>query len=521
MSTDTDTLLAGILTDRVKRIETLLDIEDKQQNLIPFKLNPIQRRMISDMTGRDVMVKPSQIGASSAIIGDLMLDTITRPGTVSVIVSHEEFITQRLLVKAQTYYDHLKEKIPSIPSMHHKSSNLKTFPDIHSSFYVGSARAYVFGRGETIHNLLCDEYAFWDEDAIERIMAAISQRVPVTGRIIVLSTPNGEGNSFHEIYMNAKEGAAIGKSVYTPHFYAWYEHDEYMLSKDSPYCLPGDNVENLEYTDEEQLLITHRGLTPDQIRWRRRKIVEFESLRRSGTSRVLFQQEYPEDDVSCFLTAGDMAYNAEILNGLAKGCSKPEYMWKGAKIWYPPMPNNRYVISTDVGVAKHSETVITVWHCYTKDGKEWFKHCASLSGLIMPGPAAELALDLGLYYNKGLITWDAASQGIAFGDVVYSKYGNIYYREDLQSGARGRVPGWLTSPRTKLYMYDQLCRALPNMITHDINLVSQMKNMRVINEKLVSVGLDDFHDSAGIAICCRGSVPVTVGFAGTSGWKRF
>ena len=515
------TVLEDILSDRVKRIETLLDIEDKSQNLIPFKLTRLQNRMITDMTGRDVIVKPSQMGASSVIIADLLLDTITRPGTVSVIVSHEEFITQRLLLKAQHYYDRLKEKIPTIPEMHHKSSNLKSFPDIHSSFYIGSSRAYVFGRGETIHNLLCDEYAFWDEDAIERIMAAISQRVPVTGRIIVLSTPNGEGNSFHEIYVNAKEGHVIGKSVFTPHFYAWYEHEEYTIPFDSPYALPGDNTPELDLTDEERLLVNLHGLTHDQIRWRRRKIVEFESLRRSGSSRILFTQEYPEDDVSCFLTAGDMAYNGDILNEMAKNCYKAPHQYNQAKIWYQPEPNKKYIISADVGVAKHSETVITVWHFETKDNKEIATHCATISGLIMPNKAAEMAIDLAIYYNGGLITWDAASQGIAFGDVVYSKYGNIYYREDLQSGLKSRTPGWLTSPRTKLYMYDQMSRILPNMITHDSNLVSQIRNMRVVNERLEAVGLDDFHDSAAIAICCRGSIPVTVGFAGESGWTKW
>jgi hypothetical protein len=518
----TNTLIEDIFKDRIKRIEYLLEIEDKQKNLVPMKLKYIQKQALLEMTGRDIIVKPSQVGFSSAVIGDWLLDTIINPGTVSVIISHEEFITQRLLLKAQAYYDHLQSRISSVPEMYHKSSNLKTFPSIHSSFYIGSARSAVFGRGETIHNLFCDEYAFWEEDAIERIMGPASQRVPITGRIVVGSTPNGEGNAFHELYIAAKEGIDIGKSVYTAHFYPWFLHEEYTLAPDSEFVLPGDNTVMLDLTDEEAMLVDNYGLTHDQIRWRRRKVAEFESLRHSGESRILFSQEYPEDDVSCFLTSGEMAYDSDLLNSMAKKCYTTKNIHEtGAKIWYPPEPNLRYVVACDVGVAKQSETVITIIHVeHDKDGREHIKHCASLSGLIMPNAAAKLAKKLGWYYNRALITWDAASQGIAFGDEV-NDYGHIYYREDLQSGRTGRVPGWLTTPRTKLYMYDQITRMLPYTTTHDINLISQLKNMRMIDDKLVSVGLDDFHDSFGIALSCRGSIPTTRGFSGTAGWSKF
>ncbi len=442
---------AEILQDPIKRISLLLDIEDKQQHLVPLIPNKIQSRILLERTGRDVWVKPSQVGASSILLADYFLDTITIPGTVSVIISHEEFITQRLLKKVQTYYDHLYRKIPTIPELHHKSSNLKTFESIGSSFYIGSSRSYIFGRGETIHRLLGDEYAFWDPDSIERIMAPASQRVPIDGKIGILSTPNGEDNAFHEVYKSAKEGHEIGKSIYKAHFYPWFEHDEYTISADSPFCLPADRISPLDLTDEEKLLISIHNLTEDQIRWRRRKIVEFESLRRSGESRILFSQEYPEDDESCFLTAGDMAYDADLLNEMAKRCFKAPIHRELAHIWYPPESNLRYVVCADIGVGKVSETVITVWNFDIKDEKTVCKHCASISGLIMPPQAAVMAKSLAKYYNNALVTWDAASQGLAFGHEMRD-YGNVYFREDVVSGHRSRVECWLTTPNYKKYM---------------------------------------------------------------------
>ena len=98
-------------------------------------------------------------------------------------------------------------------------------------------------------------------------------------------------------------------------------------------------------------------------------------------------------------------------------------------------------------------------------------------------------------------------------------YGNVYFREDVVSGRRSRVEGWLTTPTTKKFMHSEMSKALPNLITHDLNIISQLKNMRWNGDKLVSVGLDDFHDSAAIAICCRTSIPITRGYAGESGWS--
>lgn len=512
--------LAEILQDKVERIKFLLEIEGKDRNLVPLIPNTIQNDILTTQTGADIYVKPSQIGASSIIIGDYLLDTLTQPGTVSVIISHEEFITQRLLYKAQKYYDRLKERIPTIPDAHHKSANLKTYPDINSSFYIGSARGYIFGRGETIHNLLCDEYAFWDDSSIGRIMAPAIQRKPMECRVQIISTPNGEANSFHDIYTLAKDGKAVGKSVFTPHFYPWFMHEEYRISKLSPYCLPGDATDDLDLTEEEAMLVELKGVDRDQIRWRRRKIVEFESLRKSGEFRVLFKQEYPEDDSSCFLVAGDMAYDPDILEDMSRHCYPAPDKYNKARVWFKPEPDLRYIVSCDPGVARISETVITVWHFYTdEDGISRGKHCASLSGLILPGDAGRLSVDLARYYNNALVTWDAGSQGQGFGEAV-RHYGNVYLRRDIISGLVSRKEvGWLTTPKTKTYMYEQMVAMLPYIESHDINFVSQCKNMRWNGRKLIAVGLDDFHDSGAMAVCCRQSAPVQRGLVGVSGWQ--
>jgi len=81
--------IALLLSDRVLFIETLMRIEDKERNLVPYKLNPIQKDMLESSTGRDVYVKPAQIGASSIFIADFLIDCLTIEGTIAIIISYD------------------------------------------------------------------------------------------------------------------------------------------------------------------------------------------------------------------------------------------------------------------------------------------------------------------------------------------------------------------------------------------------------------------------------------------------
>ena len=511
MTTEVDEAIHTLLSNRTLFIETLLQIEDKERDLVQFKLNPIQKDIIGTATGRDIYVKPAQVGFSSVSIADYLVDALTIRGTVAVIVSYNDFISGRLLRKAQLFYDILKSRVPSIPDLHHRSTSEKTFPDMHSSFYIGSAGSFAFGRGETIHDLLLDEYAFWQPGDAQRIALPTIQRVPLSGRVRIGSTPNGEDNDFCEMYKAAKEGKDIGKSVFTAHFYPWTQHPEYQLDKDSPYALPADNISPLQYSEDELKLVNNYNTTEEQIRWRRRKIAEVESMRRSGETRLLFSQEYPENDIDCFLAAGDMVYDIDNVNRLAKECYPAPYSFQSAQVWYPPQQGKRYLIGIDPGLGKESKSVATVWHF--ADDK--FTHCATLGGLYVPDIMAGKVIELGGYYNKALL---AAESNIEF--VTHIKnYPNLYYRQDILSGKVSNHIGWQTSRGNKQYMITELNRNLTKIITHDNIFVSQLRNLRYYGEKIISIGSDDYHDSAAIAIVCRDSMPITRGVVGSCGWK--
>lgn len=527
-----------LLSNRREFIECLMLIEDKNRQTVPFVLNPIQANIHETSTGRDVYVKPAQVGASSYFICDFLIDCITIPGTTSIIISYDEFITGRLLRKAQSFYDILKSRIGTIPEMWKKSTYEKTFIFENSkgekcgesSFYISSARSFAMPRGEAIHNLLLDEFGFWPPGAAEEIFLAALQRVPLllNTKVRILSTPNGEDNDFFEVYHAAKEGKEVGKSIFKAHFYTWYMHPEYHLTPDSPFVLPGDDkliLENLD-DDEANLMLRFDQLgvsledASNKLRWRRYKIAEMSSLRRSGETRLLFAQEYPEDDVTCFQAAGDMWYDSELINDKARQCYPASVHNMFADIWYPPEEGLTYLVAIDPGLGKISKSVATVWTFkdgYKKDEDEVpaeFKHCATLAGLYEDYDMAAKSIELAKYYNGAIIA-NEDTLGITS---HLSKYSNLYYRTDPVTGKVGKNIGWQTNKSTKPYMCNELGRCLDKITTHDIRLISQLRNIRDIGGRPTAIGEDDFHDSAAIAMVCRTAMPIDVGLVGCGGW---
>ncbi|MHA2065557.1 MAG: hypothetical protein ACXABY_14375 [Candidatus Thorarchaeota archaeon] len=300
--------------DKTMLIEALLFIDNKQGIVNSFKLNKMQAYFQRNKSNRNIILKHRQGGMSSCILADMYTDCITIPHTQCAVVSHETRSTQRLLDRVQFYYDTMQEPKPAIGA---ESRSEKTFPEMHSSIYIGTAGARAFGHGDTIRKALMSELSLYEDGAT--ILNGVEDAVPLTGELTIECTPNGEDNVFFERWTKAREG----KSAYKPFFFPWWWSEDYTIPRGSDFVIPTDKWE-LSYTGEEIELIENHNLTEDQIRWRRWKI---------GEKGGLFWQEYPEDEVSCFLTIGDPVFDQYILTSLAQNCY--EYMSMGGHTGYP------------------------------------------------------------------------------------------------------------------------------------------------------------------------------------------
>ncbi|KKN74201.1 hypothetical protein LCGC14_0392870 [marine sediment metagenome] len=514
-----------LIGNKRKFIETLMVVENKQRQVVPFKYNPIQADADATQTGMDIWVKPSSVGFSTERINNRLIDTLTNPGTNTVLVAYEDFITQRLLSKVTFSYNHLSSlNIPGFPVIHHDSDFQKTFRFYlkgkmigTSSIYIASARSKTAGRAEVIHHLLLDEHAFYVPEATERIIAPAMARRPPEGTVDTFSTPNGEENDFHNWYIEAKQGT----SLFTPHFYPWFVHPEYTIDitdvrvKD----LPGTDRSEFSLGSEEETLVFNRGLTFDQIRWRRWMNKVMDSLRRKGETRTLFKQEFPEDDVSCFLVTGDMYFDLPAMDRISNTCYPAKDSRDNLHIWYQPEKGRKYFVSIDPGQAKITQSAITVLTFMQDElGNYKPRYCARDAGLYTPEVTARKAIAASDYYNRAEIGWEANSHGLAITELLKNRR-PIYMRKDIVSGKESIEPGWLTTPKTKDYMLQTANKYLYDLECHDIEFVRQCRNHRLIGDKVEVVGPNDIFMSFAIGLVCMDPKPVKRGFVGRTGWR--
>ncbi len=526
MAIQTADFFRELIKDKRKFIETLLPVENKARQRIPFRYNTIQSMIKEQETGMDIWVKPSSVGFSTERIADRLVDTLTNPGTNTVLVAYDDFITERLLNKVNFFYNHLETlQIPGFPEIHHSSTYEKTFrfkqngvTISESSIYIASARSKTAGRAEVIHHLLLDEHAFYIPQANENIIAPALARIPPGGTCDSFSTPNGEENDFYDWYSEAK----AGNSIFTAHFFPWWLHDEYAIEVGDSRLRTISDTDKPTFllTLEEETLMFANNLSWDQMRWRRWMQKVMNSLKAKGKIKTLFPQEFAEDDVSCFMSTGTMYYETDWMEKIAKTCYEAPIKIGTCHIWYQPEEGKQYLVIVDPSQAKFTQSSIGVM-TFEKDehGNIVPVWCARDNGWYSTEDEYEKACILSDYYNRAMLVWEANGHGLAFTLLAKSRR-PIYFRKDIIDNIPTMMPGWYTSKTTKEFMMNQVRRYLPTLKCHDIELVRQFRNFRDVKGKLEIVGYDDIHDSFAIGLAVHNPNPIKRGLQGQTGYKQ-
>lgn len=295
-------------------IQKLLKIQNKRGKQVPFIFNTAQNYYWEKRTRRNIILKARQKGLTKVIDADQLLDCLRKP-TNAVVISHEKEATTRLFKAVRYYISTLKTP----PQLQTDNKHELYFTKRNSSYYLGAAGQKAFGRGDTIHRAHLSEAAFYQH--LDVILGGVAEAAEF-GQIDIESSPNGRGNDFYDLWQEAKEG----KSPYTPIFIPWFIDNEYStdsLTDDERNGLSAMvqemfNIPETEFvfTPEEKELCYKVEkewgikLTIGQLKWRRYKIWD---------KADLFFQEYPEDDVSCFLQSGRPVFRNIIIKESLKG----------------------------------------------------------------------------------------------------------------------------------------------------------------------------------------------------------
>ncbi len=279
------------LSDEGYITEQMFRIADKEGDDVNFVLNKAQRDLDETLSGRDLVPKARQRGISAYVLARYTVKCLMKRNTRAVVISHDQESTQRMLKRVMYYLNEIRGPAPLIKNM---SANEITFPKMNSMFYIGTAGSRKFGRGDTITDLHCSEYAFWSNPA--DLMRGLMQAVPKSGEIIIESTGNGLND-----YYNRCMRAYQGDSNWKLHFYPWHTEPEYTLDIDDVEA--EDVIANLDYNLEEPAIHEAFKLTPGQMAWRRMKLEEMDYDLKS------FKQEYPMTLDECFQMSGQSIFH--------------------------------------------------------------------------------------------------------------------------------------------------------------------------------------------------------------------
>ncbi|MBP7950373.1 MAG: hypothetical protein KA004_12020 [Verrucomicrobiales bacterium] len=187
------------------------------------------------------------------------------------------------------------------------------------------------GASGTLQAVLATEVAHWKETGVisaKATFAALLNCVPEQAGtlIIVESTPNGTGGVYHETYTGAisiadYKAGRIPKNWngFFKVFYPWHEHPEYRSA-----VTDAERDEIMTSLQDREVELIAQGLTVEHLAWRRKILA---SPRFAG-DEDLFEQEYPADEVRCFLLSGRRAFHlnkVQILKRQAETAPNPEY----------------------------------------------------------------------------------------------------------------------------------------------------------------------------------------------------
>lgn len=395
-------------------IQNFMKITNKNGEVVPFILNPMQKDFIKNMDSYNTILKARQGGMSVLVCALAIYYCITTPNTTCMMLSHNDESTRAIFAKLKNIYN----SIPSFIKLDLLRNNRAELQLSNGSIISCSTMGRTDkGRGNTCRLVHLSEFAFVDSEVAKKQLLSLEQTLQSNGNLIIETTANGL-NHYHNLYQKAKKK----ENAYRSFFYNYIDTscmfiDEYKKYNKIFKNINGHKFSEKDLTEEEQqLLQDYEGITLDILCWRRLKI--------QNSSIDQFNQEFPLTDEMAFITSGNSVFDNERITSILRTlqlnknkylnkseCSdlpKELYKFYGKSffMYKKPITGSKYYVGVDSseGVGKDYSTCIVM----DSDGEE----CAMFkNNKIKPYEFAMLVNELGHYYNKAYLVVEKASGG--------------------------------------------------------------------------------------------------------------
>jgi len=403
---------------------------------VPLRLNPIQQKLERELSGRDFILKPRQVGCSTLIEAVFYHDTRLNPNRRTVVIAHDLDSTERIFQTVKLFEQKLPESERArLPAARSNRRNLY-WPKLNSEFYVETAGSVTVGRGQTIDNVHASEFAFWPKP--EEALASILEAVPAGGNVVIETTPHGRTYAW-QFWQKQAEGD-LNLPRFKRHFFSWWDDPSYRLQ---------GVLDPNTLTEDEIALRSEHGLDDSQLQWRRAKRFHLGDK---------FDQEYPEDPARCFLRSGRPVFGEQAIGWL-----QSQAWIRGDEheaIWEEPQQGARYVIGADpaegLTESDPSTAIVLRWD---EDTQMPMRMVARLRGQWPPDVFAAKLHVLAKRYHDAETVVERNNHGHTVLLELQRLCTCRIWREHKR-GVSDVPPGFLTTQASKVILIDQLDKSL-------------------------------------------------------------
>jgi hypothetical protein len=362
---------------------TYVKIISLDKGLVNFNLYEYQEKMFSHFNSNrfSIVLACRQSGKSISSVVYLLWYACFHSEKTIAVLANKGSTAREMLARVTLAL----ENLPFFLQPGCKALNKGSIEFSNNSRIIAAATSGSSIRGMSVNLLFLDEFAF-----VERAAEFYTSTYPVVSagkdtKVIITSTANGIGNTFHKVW----EGAVQGTNEYKPFTVNWWD-------------VPG--------RDEE---------------WKKQTI--------SNTSQLQFDQEFG----NTFFGTGDTLINAETL--LALRAQPPKEVLEGGDflVYTNPIKDHEYITMVDVSKGRGQDySTFTVIDISVQPFKQVAVYrCNTISPILFPN----IIYKYSTLYNNAYVVIESNDQGGVVCNGLYHdlEYENVHLTSAVKASGIG------------------------------------------------------------------------------------
>ena len=362
---------------------TYVKIISLDRGLVPFRLYPYQDKMFDHFNSNrfSIVLACRQSGKSISSVVYLLWYALFHPEKTIAVLANKGATAREMLARVTLAL----ENLPFFLQPGCKALNKGSIEFSNNSRIIAAATSGSSIRGMSVNLLFLDEFAF-----VERASEFYTSTYPVISsgkdtKVIITSTANGIGNTFHKIW----EGSVQGINEFKNFRVDWWD-------------VPG--------RDEQ---------------WKEQTV--------ANTSSLQFDQEFG----NTFFGTGDTLINAETLMSFRS--REPLRVLEGGllSVYSEPASKHEYIMTVDVSKGRGQDySTFTVIDISTRP----FKQVAvyrnnTISPILFP----DIIYKYAKVYNMAYVVIESNDQGTVVCNGLYHdlEYENVHVESAIKANAIG------------------------------------------------------------------------------------